>query len=72
MITRCVILVIYSFHVTVISCFTAKPYKSKTELYSELTSRTMNVMENVLAGIAFDDSDPFPENIQVSKSIVEV
>jgi hypothetical protein len=35
-----------------------------------LTSRTTSVMGYVLAGIAFDDSNPFPDNVQVKKSAV--
>lgn len=50
----------------------AKPYKSQAELYNALTSRTINVMENVLAGVAFDDSNPFSEMIEVRISAFEV
>jgi hypothetical protein len=40
------------------------------EMFNALTSRTANVMSFVLAGIAFDDSNPFPDNVQVRKSAV--
>jgi hypothetical protein len=40
------------------------------EMYDALTSRTAGVMNYVLAGIAFDDSNPFPDNVQVRKSAV--
>jgi hypothetical protein len=56
------------------SCFTARPFRNQAEMYQELTSRrntSISVMDFVLAGVAFDDSIPFQENIQVRKSVVK-
>lgn len=52
------------------SCFTAKPYRNQMDMYDALTSRTVGVMSYILAGIAFDDSNPFPDNVQVRKLAV--
>lgn len=59
------------FHVTGMSSFTAQPFSSQEEMYKALTLHTFNVMDYVLAGIAFDDSISFPENVQVRKSVVK-
>jgi len=53
------------------SCFTALPFKSQTEMYQALTNFGTNAMDFVLAGVAFDDSISVPENIQVRKSVVK-
>lgn len=66
-----VIIALFYFHIRVMSCFTAKPYRSQEEMDEALTSRAMNAMGYTLAGIAFDDSNPFPDNIQVRKSAVK-
>jgi hypothetical protein len=39
-------------------------------MYKALTSPIQFLMDYVLAGIAFDDSISFPDNIQVRKSVV--
>ncbi|XP_023714575.1 ATP-binding cassette sub-family A member 3 isoform X4 [Cryptotermes secundus] len=45
--------------------FISKPYRNQEEMDEALTSHSTNIMGYVLAGIAFDDSDPFPDNIQM-------
>jgi hypothetical protein len=65
-------IVIYKLNVTNMSHFTAKPYENQSELYNALTSRTENVMENVLAGIAFNDSNPLSGDIQVRESAINM
>jgi len=48
------------------------PFPNQAQMYQALTNRTnYNAMELVLAGVAFDDSVSFPENIQVRKSVVK-
>ncbi|GFG32765.1 hypothetical protein Cfor_06296 [Coptotermes formosanus] len=46
--------------------FVSQPFSSQEEMYKALTLHTFNVMDYVLAGIAFDDSISFPENVQVT------
>jgi len=67
-----VIYAIRYFYVTGMSYFTALPFKNQEEMLQFLTlRRNYSIMDFVLAGVAFDDSIPFPENIQVRKSVVK-
>lgn len=52
------------------SCFTAVPLANQTLMYELLTSHEP-FTEFILAGVAFDDSISFPENIQVRKSLAK-